>query len=112
MPDDSTDPDDDARQSSGEAGREPGIVRTTIDPDASTAEFDLLQIIADRENVEIEELPSFYTQIDHMVESLFKDPPSPEAQIELDFTYAGYRIRLTQTGEVTLFNIDSTLGDG
>ena len=52
-----------------------GVVRDHITPDADTAEYDLLEIIATLEGKDIEELPSLYTQVNHFVESLFEDPP-------------------------------------
>lgn len=81
------------------------IVTTEIEPDPETAEYDLLEIIADLDGVDITDLPSLYDQMDHFVETLFETPPAPEAQLELSFSYAGYRISVDQTGAVTLVNV-------
>lgn len=87
------------------------IVCTQISPDPETTEYDLLEIIADLEGKEIEELPSLYTQVDHFVETLFDNPPSPESQMEIKFSYAGYRITIIQTGEVKLVPVKETLDE-
>jgi hypothetical protein len=109
MPDDSEAADDTSDIPEGERGTD--IVRTRIESNPATAEYDLLEIVAELEGREIEELPSFYTQVDHFVEHLFKNPPSPEAQMQIEFSYAGYRITLTQRGEVTLVNVKRTLDE-
>jgi hypothetical protein len=104
MPEDSTAPDDGSRPFSAEDG-DRNIVRTEIDPDSATAEYDLLEIVAELEATDIEELPEFYGRVGHFVELIFKEPPAPEAQMNLEFSYAGYRITINQRGEVTLMNV-------
>ena len=86
-------------------------VRTSIDPNPETAEYDLLELVAKLEETDIEALPPLYTQVDHFVESLFKEPPTLESQMQLQFSYAGYRITLTQRGDVTLLNVKQTLAE-
>ena len=85
------------------------IVTASIDPNPETAEYDLLAIVADLEDTEITDLPSLYEQLDHFVEQLYETPPSPKAQLELSFSYAGYRITLTQGGDVTLMNVKQSI---
>lgn len=99
-----TDGDDD----DGSA-QENGIIKTQITPDPDTAEYELLEYIAEMEGVEIEALPSFYDEIDHFVERLFQQPPSAAAQVEITFSYAGYRIRLDWKGNVTLVDVKRSL---
>jgi|AntRauTorcE11898_2_1112593.scaffolds.fasta_scaffold23260_1 hypothetical protein len=84
-------------------------VYAEIASDSSTAEYDLLEIIADLEGREIEELPSLYTEVGHFVETLFEVPPSPAAQMEIRFSYAGYRITIAQSGTVKLVPVKETL---
>jgi len=91
--------------------RETDIVYAEITPDPSTAEYDLLELIADMESVEIEELPSLYTEVDHFVEKLFDEPPSPDAQLEVQFSYAGYRITIAQDGQVKFVPVKETLDE-
>lgn len=94
-------PDDD--------GSEDGFVQRTIDPNSETAEYDLLEIIAEEDGVEMDELPSLYEQVGHFVGQLFDDPPSDEAQMEIQFSYAGYRVKVSQEGHVTLVEVKQSL---
>ena len=88
------------------------FARTEIDPNPETAEYDLLEFIADTDGTPIEALPPLYTQIDHLVENLFKNPPAPNAQVEVVFSYAGYRVRITQEGTVRLVPVKESLDLG
>jgi len=90
---------------------EANIVRASIEPDPGAAEHDLLELIAESEGKAIEELPPFYDQVDHFVELLFKRPPSPESQMQIAFSYAGYRVTVNQKGEVTLLNVKRSMAD-
>ena len=81
------------------------VVHTEIDPDSDTSEYAFLEAIAEREGVEMEALPPLYDSVDHFVELLFDQPPSKEAQVELQFSYCGYRVRIDQTGHVTLLPV-------
>lgn len=78
------------------------IVRRTIAPDPETPYFALLEIVAEIEGCEVEALPPLYERTDHLLEKLFDDPPSQKAQVELSFSYHGYRITMDQLGNVTL----------
>jgi len=51
-----------------------GIVRCQITLDPETSEYDLLEILADLDGCEIEELPSLYNEVEHVVETLFRTP--------------------------------------
>ena len=84
---------------------EQDIVRRTIRPSPEHAEYDLLEVVAELEGVEIEDLPSFYDQVDHLVEMLFRKPPSSETQMQVEFSYAGYRITVDQQGNLTLLDV-------
>lgn len=87
------------------------IERFDIEPDPETAEYELLEGIARHRGVAIEELPSLYRCVDHLVQSMFEDPPDREAQVELAFSCAGYRVTITQKGYVTLVPVRGTIGE-
>jgi len=76
------------------------ITRRQINPDPSTAEYDILEIVAELDGREIEMLPPLYNEAEHMVETLFRSPPSQRAQMELSFSYVGYRINIDRSGDV------------
>lgn len=98
----------DGQADSGRDG-EPQVIKTTIDTDPTTAEYAFLEVIAEVEGVEMDHLPSLYDQVDHLIERLFKQPPAPEAQVELSFSYAGHRVRLTQGGQLTVLNVKDSI---
>ena len=85
-----------------------GIVRRHIDPNSETSEYDLLEIIAEVEGCEIEDLPSLYNEVEHVVETLFKTPPSNASQLSLSFSYVGYRVTIDRKGTVTLVPVKDT----
>jgi len=78
-------------------GEQPG----TDDP-----EIDIARIVADLEGEDPTDIGSLYDTIDHLVEHLFSNPPPIEAQAELEFTFEGYRIELSQDGQATFMKID------
>lgn len=82
-----------------------GIIRRQISPESETAEHDFLEIIMALEDKSIEELPSLYHELDHVIEILFRTPPSHDAQLSVSFTYAGYRITMDQSGTVKLLKV-------
>jgi hypothetical protein len=86
-----------------------GIVRRRISTDPAEAEFDLLAVIADLEGTTEEDLPSLYHELDHVIETLFETPPSPESQLQIAFSYAGYRITMDQRGTVELVKVKESL---
>jgi hypothetical protein len=81
------------------------IVYRRIEPDPADADYRLLRLIADVEGIDVTELPPIYDRIDHLVTKMYEDPPSAEAQAQLEFSYAGYRITLDQDGNVSLIKI-------
>jgi hypothetical protein len=82
-----------------------GTVRTQITPDEEAAEFDFLEIVAELEGREMDELPSLYTEVDHLLETLFQTPPSQQSQVKISFSYAGYRITIDQQGGIELIPV-------
>jgi hypothetical protein len=84
---------------------ETGIVITQIDTDPETAEFDFLELVAAIEDKPVDELPLLYDEIDHLVEQMFQTPPSIDAQVEISFSYSGYRITIDRDGDVKLIPV-------
>lgn len=87
-----------------------GMARYSIDATSESAEFELLSGLAAVEGVDMDELPSLYGTIDHLVEALYDEPPAASAQVELSFSYAGYRVHLDQRGNVRLVPVKKSLG--
>ena len=85
--------------------RDDRIVHRRIEPESGDADYRLLQLIAEVEGIDVTNLPPIYDRIDHLVTKMYENPPSPEAQAQLSFSYAGYRITLDQDGNVSLIKI-------
>lgn len=86
-----------------------GIVRRQISPSPDTAEYDFLEIVAELENQEIEELPSLYREVDHLLETMFETPPSAESQVQIAFSYAGYRVWIDKQGAIELVPVKKSM---
>lgn len=82
------------------------IVERVVDPDDEQANYSVLETIASAEDVDVTDLPPMYTRIDHLLDELFDEPPVDEAQIEVSFSYYGYRVTVNQGGTVTLRKLD------
>lgn len=55
-----------------------------------------IRATANFKGVEDAELDPLYPTIDHLVEYMYSNPPSPAAQTELTFVYEAFRITLFQ----------------
>ncbi|WP_276272160.1 HalOD1 output domain-containing protein [Haloarcula litorea] len=85
------------------------IVEREVEPGEETPNYRVLETIADVEDVDETELPPLYPRIDHILDELFSEPPVPESQIEISFSYHGYRVRITQEGVVSLRKLEDDL---
>ena len=72
-----------------------------LDTDGENPAVQVAEIIAELEGKEADELASTYDQIDHILDHVFSDPPSPDARIRISFSYEGYRVTVEQDGAAT-----------
>jgi len=77
---------------------ESDIVRRELDPERENPAVEVAEIVADIEDKDQTDLATIYECIDHMVDHIFSKPPVPEAQVQVEFTYEGYRISVEQSG--------------
>ena len=56
------------------------------------------EIVAELEGVGVNEMYPIYDQMDDVLDNIFSEPPSPAAQLQLTFSYEGYRITIEQDG--------------
>lgn len=73
--------------------------------DREEPEIDLVEVVAELEGQDSTDLLPIYTTIDHLIETLFSEPPAAEAQAVIQFSYEGYRINLNQDGHATFMKI-------
>lgn len=87
-------------------GDEMAATHVEFDIDRDNPEVNIAEVTAELEDAEIEQMPALYERMDHLIENLYSNPPDPEAQIQLEFTYAAYRIVLNQDGHATFMKVD------
>ncbi len=74
------------------------ILHRTLDAAGENPAVQIVEQIMDIEGVDSTELPTIYDCVDGMLNELFSNPPSPEAQMEVTFSYHQYRITVEQNG--------------
>ena len=84
------------------------ITRREFDTEEDDPRQQVIQTVADLKDVEQDELQPFYTEVDHIVDNLYKDPPAAQAQVIIEFSYEGYRIKLRQDGSATFIPVNET----
>ena len=84
---------------------EMAAVHWEFDTDQAEPSVDVAKVVAELERKESTDLSAVYDTIDHMIEELFSEPPVPEAQAVLQFSYEGYRITLNQDGYATFMKV-------
>lgn len=76
-----------------------------FDVDREDPEVDVVEVIAELEGKDQNDLSPLYGTIDHLIENLYSAPPPAAAQARIAFTYEGYRIVLNQDGHATFMKI-------
>lgn len=81
------------------------IVRRQLDTEDEEPVTMIAEIVAELEGVRHDELKPTYEHLDHVIDEIFSHPPVPEAQVEITFTYEGYRITVEQNGSAQFVKI-------
>lgn len=84
------------------------IHHRTLDPDGDEPATQIAAHVASLSGRDPAELQSTWERFDHVVDEIFQNPPAAEAQIEVRFTYEGYRITVEQDGHVRFVPVDAT----
>lgn len=77
-----------------------------FDVDEDQPEVPVATVIAELEGTQGTSLSPIYETVDDLIMRLFSDPPPPEAQARIEFTYEGYRILIHQDGYATFLPTD------
>lgn len=80
--------------------------QTTFDTEQNQPTVDVTETVAGLKDVESDELSPLYDSIDHVIDNVFSNPPSPDADVEVSFTYEGYRITVRQDGQATFRSLE------
>ncbi len=81
------------------------IVHRELNTDREEPAVAIAEIVADLEGKQVNELTPTYDCIDGMISELYSNPPSPEAQMTVEFTYSGYRITVEQSGTAEFIKV-------
>lgn len=81
------------------------IVRRELDTERPAA-VQVVEVIADLDGKRISELETAYRHLGHVLDDLFSTPPAADAQVEVSFTYEGYRVKIEQDGTTTFRRLD------
>ena len=82
------------------------IIHQTIDTDAEEPGVQVVEAVADIEGKESTDLTTTYECIDGVLNNIFSNPPSPDAQMQVTFSYEGYRITIEQNGGAKFVKIE------
>lgn len=88
---------------SGDRGSE--IVHRELDTTRQSPAVEVAEIVADLDGRDVADLATIWDCIDDMLANVFSEPPDPEAQVEVTFSYEGYRITVEQNGHAEFVSI-------
>lgn len=81
------------------------IVHRTLDTAAAEPVGQVAETVAELEGKRHDELKPTYDHLDHVLDYVFENPPAPEAQVQITFTYEGYRITVEQDGSAQFVKV-------
>lgn len=84
---------------------EDSIVHERLDVERPEPAVEIAEIIASLDDEDVTQLSSTYDQIDHVLTHIFSNPPDPDAQVEVSFTYEGYRVTVEQNGRARFVEV-------
>lgn len=77
------------------------IIHRELDTDIENPGAEIAEIVQEIEGKETTDLSTIYECVDGVLDHVFSTPPSPRAQMKIEFTYEAYRITVHQDGEAT-----------
>ncbi|MFC6725262.1 HalOD1 output domain-containing protein [Halobium palmae] len=87
-------------------GHEDEIVHRQLRTDREDPAAAVAEVVAELDGRRADELTATYRCIDGVLGNLFSEPPSPDAQMEVTFTYEGYRVTVEQDGAAKFVKVD------
>lgn len=74
------------------------IFHRDINTSTDNPAVEVAETVAEIEDEDVTDLPTMYECVDGVLDNLFSNPPNPEAQMEIEFSYETYRITIEQSG--------------
>lgn len=81
------------------------IVHRELDTEGGEPVDQIADVVSELEDSDVDALQPLYRQVDHVLDQVFSDPPAPGAQVEVTFTYEGYRITVEQYGHAQFVKV-------
>lgn len=78
--------------------RERNVVHRELETGSENAAVQVAEIVAELDDKQPQELATTYECLDHVIDNIFSNPPSPEADLQVTFSYEGYRVTVEQDG--------------
>lgn len=82
------------------------FVHRELDTDAENPGVQVAQAVADIEGKESTEFANMNERVDGVLKDIFSNPPSPDAQMQVKFSYEEYRITVEQNGDAEFVKIE------
>ena len=82
------------------------IVHRELDTDVEEPAVRISEHVGDLKDRDPTTLATTHNCIDGVLDHIFSTPPSPEAQIEITFSYEGYRITVEQNGHARFVELE------
>ncbi|WP_226007546.1 HalOD1 output domain-containing protein [Natrinema salinisoli] len=83
------------------------VLQRQLDADQGNQMVQLVELIADIDDVEPTEISPIYRDIDSLVSNFFGSQPPSRGDATLAFSYQGYRIHLKQDGRTTVCDLST-----
>jgi hypothetical protein len=74
------------------------IVHRDLEVDGPEPATQIAEHVSALSGRDVESLESTWDTFGHVVDDIFEDPPAAHAQVQVTFTYEGYRITIEQDG--------------
>lgn len=81
------------------------FIHRELDTDAENPGVEIAEAVADIEGKESTDLANMYDRVDGVLNAIFSNPPSSEAQMQITFSYEEYRITVEQNGDAEFVKI-------
>lgn len=82
------------------------VIHRKFETDEENPSSQVAEVIAELENAETTELGPIWDCIDGVLDNLFSNPPDPQAQMVIKFSYEGYRISVSQDGNAEFMKVE------
>ncbi|MHB9288052.1 HalOD1 output domain-containing protein [Halobacteriales archaeon Cl-PHB] len=84
---------------------DPDVVHRKLDTARENPAAELSEFVAELEGAEAADLQPVWERIGDLLSNVFTTPPTAAAQVQVQFSYEGYRITVEQDGRAKFVKI-------